>query len=355
MEGSNDQDKDSKTLDPTEHALQKALKEGRTPLSQELGHFALLIAVLLNMYVMMPLFMPSLSRSLAAFIGSFQSVPLDESSIKHIFVVLVQYVAIPLFIFLGVSLFLIWGIGLTQSYKAISAKLIVPKLSNLSLKKGLKKIISVRAALEFVKTLIKATCLITVVLMITRPIAWTHMLHWSISHIQHALSEWFASIIIALLAILGCVVAIDIIYQRWQHKRDLRMSHRDMKDEQKEIEGHPEIKHKRRQLAQNRKRMISAVPSATVVVTNPTHYAVALSWKEEDMEAPTVIAKGRDELALKIREVARENKVPVVENPPLARALFDQVDLDKEIPPEHYQAVANIIRWVSELGQRKPI
>lgn len=355
MSGSSDEDKESKTLDPTEHAIQKALKEGRTPLSQEISHLALLIAVLFNIYIILPMYTPSVSQSLAAFLGPLHLAPLDGSSLQHLFKVLIKNVAAPLFVVLGISVGMIWFLGLGQSYKAISGKLLMPKFSNLSIKKGWNKIFSVKALVEFSKTLVKATCLILVVLYMTKPIAWTQMLYWSIAHIKHALADWLISLIMTLFSLLACVVGVDIFYQRWQHKKDLRMSHKDMKDEQKEMEGQPEVKQKQRQMAQNRKRMIAAVPEATVVVMNPTHYAVALLWKEDEMEAPTVVAKGRDELALKIRDVARENRVPVVENPPLARALYDQVKLDKQIPPEHYQAVANIIRWVSELGKRTPI
>lgn len=354
MESSNE-DKESKTLDPTEHALQKALKEGRTPLSQELPHLALIAGLLVNAYIILPFFIPSASRALAAFLGPVQLASLDGPTCRYLFKALVFKVAVPVFSFLGILTFVIISLGLAQSYKAISSKLITPKFSNLSFKKGLSKNFSKRALVEFSKTLLKATCLVTIVLCITKPIAWTQMLHWSLTHTRHAFSDWFMAIMIALFCSIVCVVGIDIIYQRWSHKQNLRMSPKDMKDEQKEMEGNPEVKHKRRQIAQNRKRMIAAVPEATVVVMNPTHFAVALKWDEDKMNAPCVIAKGRDELALKIRDVARENKIPVVENPPLARALFDQVKIDREIPAEHYQAVANIIKWVNELQSRNPI
>lgn len=354
MENSSE-DKESKTLDPTEHAIQKALKEGRTPLSQELPNLGLMIALLLNIYIILPFFMPSASRTLASFLGPVQLTSLDGPTCGYLFKALVFKVAVPLFAFLGVMSFIIISFGLMQSYKAISSKSITPKFSNLSFKKGLSKIFSKRALVELTKTLIKATCLITIMIYVTQPIAWTHMIHWSLSHMKHAFSDWFMGIMIALLCSLVGVVGLDIIYQRWSHKKNLRMSPKDLKDEQKEMEGNPEIKHKRRHIAQNRKRMMAAVPEATVVIMNPTHFAVALSWNEEKMNAPCVIAKGRDDLALKIRDIARANKIPVMENPPLARALFDQVKIDHEIPSEHYQAVANIIKWVNELKSRKPI
>jgi flagellar biosynthetic protein FlhB len=136
-----------------------------------------------------------------------------------------------------------------------------------------------------------------------------------------------------------------VAYQRFEHRKRLRMSRRDLQDEFKQTEGDPQLKARLRSLRMERarRRMMAAVPDATVVVTNPTHYAVALSYENERMAAPRVVAKGTDEVALRIRRVAREHGVPVVENPPLARVLHAAVDLDGEVPPAHYRAVAEII------------
>lgn len=348
---SEDEDKEGKTLDPTEHRLREALKEGRTPLSRELGHLAFLAAFLINSLWLIPYLAPSSLRTLSLFLGPLQDKSLDVEMVGRLSRGVIYSIAPIVLSLLGSFALLVWGFGLAQSYKAISAKLLAPKFSRLSFKEGFKKNFSGNALIEFIKTLIKAICLIGIIIYITRPIAWTQMLYWAPVHIKHALSTWLIEIFVGLFAALAAVVIADIFYQRWKHRKDLRMSHRDVKDEHKETEGNPEIKQKRRQLMGNRKRTLAAIPEATVVIMNPTHYAVALKWNEEEMEAPTVIAKGLNELALRMKDVARENKVPVVENPPLARALFDQVDEGKEIPPEHYQAVANIIRWISQLGR----
>ena len=151
---------------------------------------------------------------------------------------------------------------------------------------------------------------------------------------------------------MGFVAGLDYLFQRHRWMARQRMTKQELKEEYKQQEGNPEIKAKIRQIrqARSRKRMMAAVPSATVVVTNPTHYAVALKY-DESTAAPICVAKGVDEIALKIREVAKGADVPVIENPPLARVLYASVDLDKQIPEEHYRAVAEVIGYVMRLKQ----
>jgi flagellar biosynthetic protein FlhB len=154
----------------------------------------------------------------------------------------------------------------------------------------------------------------------------------------------------AVVAILAFVAAGDYLFQYRQWYERQKMSLQDMKEEFKQTEGDPRVKGKLKQLRQSRarRRVIAAVPQATVIITNPTHYAVALKY-ERGMGAPLCVAKGMDALALKIREVASEHSIPIVENPPLARALHAAVEIDKEIPAEHYKAVAEVIGYIMKL------
>ena len=153
-----------------------------------------------------------------------------------------------------------------------------------------------------------------------------------------------------VVAILAIVAAADYFFQYRQWFERQKMSVRELKEEFKQTEGDPAIKAKIRQLRQTRmrKRMMAAVPKASVIITNPTHYAIALQY-ERGMNAPVCLAKGIDTIALKIREVAAEHRIPVVENPPLARALHATVEIDEEVPPEHYKAVAEVIGYVMRL------
>jgi flagellar biosynthetic protein FlhB len=145
-----------------------------------------------------------------------------------------------------------------------------------------------------------------------------------------------------------------MFYQRFAHMQSMRMTKQEIRDEMKQTDGDPMIKSRLRQIRMERarRRMMAEVPKATVVVTNPTHFAVALRYVQGETEAPIVVAKGADLVAARIRELAQENEVPIVENPPLARALYATVDLDQPVPSEHYRAVAEIIGYVMKLKQR---
>jgi flagellar biosynthetic protein FlhB len=155
-----------------------------------------------------------------------------------------------------------------------------------------------------------------------------------------------------VVAILAFVAAADYLFQYRQWFERQKMSIRELKEEFKQTEGDPHVKAKIRFLRESRmrRRMMAAVPQASVVITNPTHYAVALKY-ERGMNAPVCVAKGLDQIALKIREVAGAHNIPIVENPPLARALHGTVEIDQEIPPEHYKAVAEVIGYVMRLNR----
>ena len=153
-----------------------------------------------------------------------------------------------------------------------------------------------------------------------------------------------------IIAVLIIAVA-DYAYQKYSHLKKLRMTKQEVKDEYKQVEGDPLVKSRIRQVRMERarRRMMDNVPKADVVIVNPTHYAVALEYKMDTMEAPVVLAKGIDNIALRIKAIAEEHEIPVVENPPLARALFASAELDQTIPPEHYKAVAEVIGYVMQL------
>ncbi|MCW9039352.1 MAG: EscU/YscU/HrcU family type III secretion system export apparatus switch protein, partial [Rhodospirillales bacterium] len=169
---------------------------------------------------------------------------------------------------------------------------------------------------------------------------------------------WLIAIllIVSVTGIMTVIAALDFVYQRHSFTKKMRMTKQEVKDEHKQAEGDPAIKAKLKgiRMQRARTRMMAAVPEADVIITNPTHYAVALTYKLEEMQAPRLVAKGVDHLAFRIREIAEENDVPVVENPPLARALYATVELDQDIPYEHYKAVAEIIAYVMGLKGQRP-
>jgi len=164
-------------------------------------------------------------------------------------------------------------------------------------------------------------------------------------------------LLLVVVLIMAVMASADLAYQRWSHNEKLKMTKQEVKDEHKESEGDPKIKGRIRALRmeRHRKRMMANVPKATVVITNPTHYAIALKYDMESMAAPILVAKGVDYLAKRIRQIAETHDVPIMENPPLARALYAAVEVDQEIPEEHYKAVAEVIGYVMRLkGKFQP-
>jgi flagellar biosynthetic protein FlhB len=157
--------------------------------------------------------------------------------------------------------------------------------------------------------------------------------------------------LLVIICILMLIAILDYLYQKFEFLKNLKMTKEEVKKEYKEMEGDPLIKQRQRQLAQQimKRNMIAEVPTATVVIVNPIHYSVALKYDPEAMNAPVVIAKGLDLIALKIQEIARDHKIPIVQNPPLARALYKGVEITQEIPPEHYKAVAEVINFIMNL------
>ncbi len=234
-----------------------------------------------------------------------------------------------------------------------SADSLTPKFSKISPLAGAKRMFSKVALVNFLKGLIKLAVIGSVLTALLWPAR--KRLESLISADPVAIIPFVRTLSLqlfgAVVAILAIIAAADYLFQYQQWFERQKMSMREIKEEYKESEGDPKIKAKIRQLrqARMRKRMMAAVPSATVVITNPTHFAVALKW-ERGMNAPICVAKGMDAIALKIREVAEANEVPVVENPPLARTLHATVEIDAEVPAEHYKAVAEVISYVMRLN-----
>ncbi|HEX5778459.1 MAG TPA: flagellar type III secretion system protein FlhB, partial [Xanthobacteraceae bacterium] len=227
-----------------------------------------------------------------------------------------------------------------------------PKVSRISLAEGAKRLFSKHALVQFAKGIAKIALVSSVIVAVIWP-QMEHITqliaaeHTAILPVANALS---LKLLMAVTAVTAVIAGLDWLWTQHTWYERQRMTLRDIRDEHKEQEGDPTIKAKLRQIRQSRmrKRMMSEVPKATVVIMNPTHYAVALKY-EKGMPAPKCVAKGVDALALRIRDLAEEHRVPVVENPPLARALHKSVEIDQDVPPEHYKAVAEVIGYVMRL------
>jgi flagellar biosynthetic protein FlhB len=248
--------------------------------------------------------------------------------------------------------------GFSQNGLLISFESIKPKLEKLSPMKGLKRLFSSRSLVDFVKGIAKISIVAAVVMVLLWP-EWRilpNLTSFEGEQVLNLLLSLSMRVLIGVLSVMTVIAALDFLYQRQQHTKQLRMSRQELRDEYKQTEGDPMIKARLRQIRMERarKRMMAAVPEADVVVTNPTHFAVALKYDPERMQAPILVAKGADSMALRIREIAKEHNVPIVQNPPLSRALYNGVDLDQEVPAEHYKAVAEIIGYVMRLKGKLP-
>ena len=255
-----------------------------------------------------------------------------------------------------VGLFVVAAIAssLVQHGFLFAPERIKPTLSKISPISGAKRLFSLRSLSELAKGVVKLLIVGGIAVAIIWPILSTLAIA-PLSPISAGLDLLYGTVIKVLLGVvaaLSVMALADTAYTRYEHIKKLRMTKEEVKDEHRQTEGDPHVKARLRAIRNERarQRMMQAVPNADVVITNPTHYAIALEYEAEAMAAPRVVAKGVDLLAQRIRDVATEHDVPLIENPPLARALYDGVDLGHEIKPEHYKAVAEIIAFV--MGRR---
>ncbi len=347
-----EQDQSEKTEDPTQKRLDEALKRGDVVKSQEVSTWFVIAGgtlVLIAFSGPMASHLTTTMRGLIA--NSFQirtDAPALPSLFEKIGLEMLAALAIP---FLVLLLAAVAG-NMVQHRLVWSFESLTPKLSKISVTAGFKRLFSTQALANLLKGLVKMVLVgaMLIALMWPERFRLIALIHGDLGDVLQLTRSLSLKLLGAVVAMMAVVAAADYLFQyrRWYEKQ--KMSVREMKEEFRQSEGDPTIKGKLKQMrqARQRKRMMAAVPTAAVVITNPTHYAVALQY-ERGMSAPVCVAKGVDALALKIREVAAEHSVPVVENPPLARALHATVDIDQAIPPEHYKAVAEVIGYVMRL------
>jgi flagellar biosynthesis protein FlhB len=347
-----DNDAADKTEDPTQKRLDDAHDRGDVAKSQEVNTWFMIAGGTLVMSsfggsigggLQMPL------RNLIANSWMFQADgPGLLALAKSLEYVLIAALGVPL---LMLALAAIAG-NMIQHRLVWSGESLKPKFSKISPAAGAKRIFGKQAAANFGKGLFKLVALGAVMTSILWPERHRleAMMHFDPAEILSVTTSLTLKLMGAVVAMLAVVAIADYFFQYRQWHQRQKMSLQEMKEEFKQSEGDPHIKGKLRQLrqARMRKRMMTAVPKASVIITNPTHYAVALSY-ERGMTAPICVAKGVDNIALKIREIAAEHDIPIIENVPLARALHATVEIDDEIPVEHYHAVAEIIGYVMGL------
>jgi flagellar biosynthetic protein FlhB len=352
-------DKDQKTHDPTQKRLDDARKKGEVLQSPEMRHALMMIGALVVVGWTGVTALTSLSGLLSNLWGSADNFQMDAAGSRDLATGVLARLGLGLAPVLGVLFLCAALIGVTQGPLTFSWSRVKPKWSKLNPFAGLNRLFGKRALVEFAKTLAKVFVIGLAVYLVLEPrIAGLDQLVGSDVGVMGTVAGRMAFEALRAVALLVALLAIfDFFYQRQSFIQRMRMSLQELKDEHKQSEGDPKIKARIRQIqiqSANR-RMMSAVPDASVIITNPTHYAIALKYDHGVMAAPVVVAKGVDAVALRIREKATEAKVPIVEAPPLARALFASADIDKPIPIEHYAAVAEIIGYVMRLAKQGPV
>jgi flagellar biosynthetic protein FlhB len=344
------EDSEDRTEAASARRLERAREEGNVPVSREMAALAVLGAGALVTMMAGPGLASGLARRMAVLLE--QAHALEPVAALRLAALEVVRTAAPFVL----AALLAGAMGvLLQTGFLVNGNAIKFDLARLSPSRGLSRIFGVGALLEVGKSVLKV--------VVVGVAAWTALagalpllrsaLNWDAGQLLDRTTRQIVHVLLAMLVAQAVIATLDVVRARLRHARELRMSRQELREEHKDSEGDPAIKARirRLRLARSRRRMMAAVPTATVVVTNPTHYAVALAYDRNQGGAPRIVAKGVDAMAARIREAAQDARVPIVSNPPLARALYP-VELDREVPMEHFQAVAEIIAYVWRLRGR---
>jgi flagellar biosynthetic protein FlhB len=348
-------DDSERSQEPSQKKLDDARKRGDIPKSQEINTWFMLAAGALSLSMFGASGSADLTGSLRGIFEHAHDIRLDGGHMmvfsRTIFMAAMTAAAMPL-IFLMVA-----GVlgNLIQHMPLWTTEPLAPKFSKISPMAGFGRIFSKQSLVTFLKGLVK----IGIIGAVLTTVLWPERdrfaltVQMDIARLGGFILEESVKVFVATVSVLAVLALGDWLYQRHTWYQKLRMSVQELKEEYKQQEGNPEIKARIRQLRheRSRRRMMAAVPTATVVITNPTHFAVALKY-ETGMSAPICVAKGMDAVALRIRGLAEESGVPLVENPPLARTLYANVEIDGVIPDEHYRAVAEVIGYVYRLKNK---
>ncbi|GEN33606.1 flagellar biosynthesis protein FlhB [Aneurinibacillus danicus] len=342
-----------KTEKATPRKRQKAREEGQVAKSQEVSAALILLAIFLFLLFMGKGMGERLYRYFQSFFTNYLLMDVSEETTEQLMLEMVYQAAIIVWPFFLIAVVIGFFANYIQFGLLFTTKPLVFKLERLDPVKGAKKLFSLQALVNLVKSILKVLFIGTAVWFIL----WggkdelLTLATKSVGDMLTVVGKLTLQMGFTVAVLLLILAIFDYMYQKFQHEKQLRMSKQDIKDEYKMIEGDPQIKgkikQKQREMAM--RRMMQEVPNADVVITNPTHFAVAIKYDGTSMQAPTVIAKGQDFVALKIKEIAQNHEIVMVENKPLARMLFAQVEVNQQIPEDLFQAVAEVLAYVYKL------
>lgn len=344
-----------KTEEPTAKKRADAAKKGQVGRSQEMNTAFVLLVGFFSIQALWDYIYTNIA-DYTAYIFSNINQTIDTETVLHLFIGIMEILAktaLPIMIAIMI-------IGLVINFFQVgllfSTEKLEPKLSNLNPINGMGRIFSKRSLVELVKSLLKILIIGAFLYLVLKD-EFLHIpqfIYYDLATSLAKISDIIFAMAFKIIGVILIIAILDYAYQKWQTTQDLKMTKQEVKDEMKQMEGDPQIKgkirQKQRQMAMA--RMMREVPKADVIVTNPTHFAVALKY-EKGMTAPLVVAKGQDLVAQKIKAIARENRVAIVENKPLARALYASVELGGAVPQELYQSVAEVLAYVYRLKHRR--
>jgi flagellar biosynthetic protein FlhB len=358
MSGDESTDDSQKTEEPTQKKLDESRKKGQVALSREVNNWIILLAATIMIAAFLPGMFSKMSDMLESYIVNAHAVPLGKHGVGIMLWDAMSRTMKILALPMAFLMFAAFIAPFIQVGPLLAPESLKPALSKISIIKGFGRLFSMRSLMEFVKGLFKILIIGTISVVVLYPY-FDKLEHWigiPMLVLMEEISMLTVKLMIAVLIVLVIIAVMDLVYQRFEHNKKMKMSRQEIKDEFKQTEGDPMVRAKLRQLRSEkaRQRMMQAVPSADVVITNPTHFSIALKYDPETMDAPLCVAKGIDDIALKIRETATEHNIILYENRPLARALYDVVEIDETIPADQFKAVAEVISYVfKQRGQTR--
>jgi flagellar biosynthetic protein FlhB len=344
-------DKDSKTEAPSDKKIRDAIEKGNIPFSREATLFASIVGILLVLAFATRGTTKTLTEKLSLFVNRPQDFRLESGADASL---LIQAVALEVGQFLIPTIVILAGCSLAasllQNVPSVVSERIRPQWNRISPASGWKRIFGRQGLVEFSKSLFKfgTMTIVSILLLKSEQYKVLNAMLTDPSLLPELMLTMAMRLVSAIAIATIVLVAADLLWARFKWHSDLKMTKQEVKEEYKQTEGDPMVKARMRSLAQDRsrKRMLAAVPNATFVIANPTHFAIAMRYERSEASAPIVVAKGKDLIALKIREIAEKSGVPVIEDKPLARSMYDHVEVDRMIPPDFYKAVAQILFYI---------
>lgn len=342
-----------KTEEPTAKRLEDARKKGQIARSKELGTTGVLVASATALLMFGALLGKTLINIMGAQFELERADAFDPTKMFKVMGEALSNVMMPMFAIFGVILLAAFVANSLLGGINFSWQAMAPKLNKMSPFKGFKRMFGSQAAVELIKSILKVVVVAFVAIMLIK-VYINDILFLSIKDLPNNAidaSTLLGWIFLGLCCSTIVISMVDVPFQKWNHNKQLKMSKQEIKDEYKSTEGNPEVKGRQRQIQRevSQRRMLQEVPDADVVITNPTHYSVALKYDVEKSQAPFVIAKGADTMAMQIRKIAKEKEVPIIETPMLTRSIYYTTDVNQEVPEELFVAVAQVLAYVYQL------